>query len=55
VAASIREGTLPKQKYEEEARRFEEEAHRRKLENMHENRSMHIGDVRSSGIAGMRV
>jgi hypothetical protein len=23
--------------------------------NMHESRSVHIGDVRSSGIAGMRV
>jgi hypothetical protein len=32
VAASTREGTLPKQKYEEEAQRFEEEAHRRKIE-----------------------
>jgi hypothetical protein len=41
-----------KQKYEEEKKKKRTGENRK---NMHENRSVHIEDVRFSGTAGMRV
>jgi hypothetical protein len=44
-----------KQTYEEEKRRFEEEVHRKDEKNMHESKSVRIGDVFSLGTAGTKV
>jgi hypothetical protein len=44
-----------KQKYEEEKQRFEGEVTGENEKSMHESKSVRIGDVRSSGTAGMRV
>jgi hypothetical protein len=44
-----------KQKYKEEKRRYKEEVQGKNEKSMHESKSVHIGDVRSSGTAGMRV
>jgi hypothetical protein len=56
VAASAREGTLPKN---ESTRRKNEGLKRKRIgeneKSMHESKSVRIGDVRSSGTAGMRV
>jgi hypothetical protein len=44
-----------KHKYEEEKRRCEEEMRRKNKKSICETKSVHIGDVPSSNIAGMRV